>query len=444
MSLRDLIGLFRRRLWVLLLLPAFLTGVAAAITLYVLEQEYEASTTLWVADGEGSRLEHTNLLLNRDLARTFVEVMQSRTVAERAIAKAGMEEVTVKDLLEKMRVTTIGETAVIRVTVTDSDPTRAARLADAVVSALMDRVGERMSVQNLAVMDPAHVPDHPVRPNLWLNIAVAAVLGGVLAVVVVLLREHLNTSLRTREEAMRLTGLPVLAEVSRPRRKGSTFGGGAYRQLCCHLRAIIPQERTPAILVTGTVEEEGSSLTALHLATTFARSGQRVCLLDMSSHRRSSTALLKADGEQGRTVTAGQVENAENDPERTADRDPGQNEHVGRGSEALPEANAGPWEALRKSDVPGLWVVAAGGSPDVLGLLQALPGLRAQVDWVVVDAGGLLDVPEALVIAPSMDGVLLVARAGKTSSVRINRVRDDLRGVRAPLLGLVLTGASAG
>jgi Mrp family chromosome partitioning ATPase len=59
-------------------------------------------------------------------------------------------------------------------------------------------------------------------------------------------------------------------------------------------------------------------------------------------------------------------------------------------------------------------------------------------DIVIFDAPPLLPVTDASVLAPYMDAVVLVIYAGQTHLAALNRSRDLLHQVRAPLLGVVM------
>ena len=102
---------------------------------------------------------------------------------------------------------------------------------------------------------------------------------------------------------------------------------------------------------------------------------------------------------------------------------------------------------LQDTQAPGVRLLASGPSPanplETLAsrrLDQVLALARAQADFVLVDtppAGALAD---AAVLAPRVEGMLLVVSAGKTKRDLARRAREQLERVNANLLGVVLTG----
>lgn len=70
-----------------------------------------------------------------------------------------------------------------------------------------------LKMENVAVVDSAGPVPDPVKPRVFLNTAVARILGAIPAVGLALLFELLDTSIRTHEDADHHLGLPVLATI---------------------------------------------------------------------------------------------------------------------------------------------------------------------------------------------------------------------------------------
>lgn len=213
LDLRELLYVLRRRLLLIVALPVVAAVMAGLVSQFLITPIYEASTTLWVIKDDAAQISYNDLLLSRNLTKTYAEVAQSRTVLADVIQRLGLAGMTVEDLQEKLTVTAVRDTELLSFTVEDADPARAARLADAVAASFMRQIHSFMKVENVAVVDPALVPTDPVSPRKAMNVAVAFVLGGMLAVALAFLLEYLDTSVRTPEDVQRHLGLPVLATI---------------------------------------------------------------------------------------------------------------------------------------------------------------------------------------------------------------------------------------
>jgi non-specific protein-tyrosine kinase len=101
---------------------------------------------------------------------------------------------------------------------------------------------------------------------------------------------------------------------------------------------------------------------------------------------------------------------------------------------------------LLDTPAPGVWLLASGstrGNP-----LEALASrrfeevvalARTQADFVLVDTAPAGALADAAVLAPRLEGILLVVSAGRTKRDLARRAREQLERVNANLLGVVLT-----
>jgi polysaccharide biosynthesis transport protein len=98
---------------------------------------------------------------------------------------------------------------------------------------------------------------------------------------------------------------------------------------------------------------------------------------------------------------------------------------------------------------PDLDVLSAGPSSrrvaDRIGsmLRSILDEAEREYDLVVIDSPPLLGFAEPLEIAALADGVIIVARAGRTSRTSVASVAEQLKRVRANVIGIVLNGVRA-
>ncbi|MGI9149522.1 MAG: CpsD/CapB family tyrosine-protein kinase [Chloroflexota bacterium] len=201
-------------------------------------------------------------------------------------------------------------------------------------------------------------------------------------------------------------GLIMLADPHSP-------AAEAYRSLAATLQFAYADRQLQTVGLTSAAAGEGKSNTTANLAIALAEGGRRVIVVDADLRRPGQHALFGLDRKDGlANVLLG---------------DPPQ----------LP---------LQDTQMPGLRVLTSGPTP--ANPLEALASrrfdhvlalARAQADFVLVDtppAGALAD---AAVLAPRLDGILLVVSAGRTKRELARRAREQLERVNANILGVVLT-----
>jgi len=213
LDLHEIFYILRRRLWMLLTVPLVAAVTAWLVSAFLVAPTYEASTTLWVVqEGGAGQISYNDLMLNRNLTKTYAEVARSRTVLQQTIDRLGLD-LTVTELDERLTASAVRDTEIISLSVQDGDPVRAAAIANTVAAVFQEQIQTYMKVENVAVVDPAVPPTEPVKPQVLMNTAVALVLGGMLAVALAFLLEYLDTSIRTPEDVQRHLALPVLATI---------------------------------------------------------------------------------------------------------------------------------------------------------------------------------------------------------------------------------------
>ncbi len=128
MSSPSFLG-FLKRWWLLLLVGPALAGVAGYLFVSQVPPVYQASTTLLVTRGSINTTGVEEVTGAESLARTYAEALKTRPVLEGAAQRLGLSA-SGRDLQQVVNVRTITGTQLLRLTVEDRNPQRAAELAD--------------------------------------------------------------------------------------------------------------------------------------------------------------------------------------------------------------------------------------------------------------------------------------------------------------------------
>lgn len=165
-----------------------------------------------------------------------------------------------------------------------------------------------VTANNISIIDPAAVPTRPAKPNIKLNLAIAALLGLVLGVAAAIIIEALDESLLTPDDVEQKLGLPVLgvapllSKQESPLEALADIRSGfaeAYYSLRTALQFSTQHGAPASILVTSSRPAEGKSTTALAIALNLARVGKRVLLADGDLRNPSLHRTLDLSNTQG-------------------------------------------------------------------------------------------------------------------------------------------------
>lgn len=408
-----------------------LAGMLGAFALnYLTKPVYESRLTFFVSTASATA---SNALQADEFAQrrinSYVGVVGSDRMAERIITDLEMDA-TVEEVRGMLRAAADPDTVLLNVAVQDTDRQRAvlvaqsvARNLDAVISGL-DNGGKVGQVDLRVISGPTPEPEM-VSPRRTLNLGLGVILGLAVGLVVALLRQQLDASIRSVEQLAALVELPNLATLTYERvarRRSASLAADdprsrrseAYRQLRTNLRFVNAAKPIGVLVVTSSVESEGKTTVASNLAVAFAQSQVRTLLVD-------------ADLRRPRVGTVFGLENA-----------------AGLTSILVGDAQ---FEEVVQSAEPGvLDVLSSGPIPpnpsELLGSASMeafVESVRASYDMVIIDTPPVTPVTDGVVTSLLADGVLLVVRFGKTGRDRIRKAVQSLDSVGTRPIGTVLT-----
>ncbi|MDQ4133752.1 MAG: polysaccharide biosynthesis tyrosine autokinase [Actinomycetota bacterium] len=292
------------------------------------------------------------------------------------------------------------------------------------------QVDSSLATAGAELIAPSPIPKAPVQPRPVRNTLLGLGLGLVVGVALALLLDHLDDSIKSKEDLERiLPGLPVLGmipAVSNWRNRSDTPlisrvepnspTAEAYRTLRTSIQFSAIDRTLRTLTITSPSAAEGKTTTTANLAVALARAGQRVVVVSCDLRRPRIHEFFGLANDVGFTsVVVGEL------PLSQALQDvPGENGLRLMGSGPLPP---NPSELLASSRAD-----------------EVLRALQAQHDMVLLDCSPVLPVTDAAVLSSKADGTLLVATVGTTTGKQAARAIELLRQVGAPVMGTVLNG----
>jgi succinoglycan biosynthesis transport protein ExoP len=288
---------------------------------------------------------------------------------------------------------------------------------------------------DINIVDPAAVPDRPSKPNIPLYLALGALAGMTFGVATAFLCDSMDSRLRDPEEIETSTHVPVLGVIPR----GESFTRKGRKDLNADrrfprngatpetLRVLLSSQNSPVeeafravrtslllsrpdnpgkvFMMTSALPHEGKSFSSLNLASVLAQNGGKVLLVDADLRRGTLSRNLKQSSAFGLSQ--------------------------------LLFHDSGERAYQQIEEIPGLTFLAAGSTPpnpaESLGskkMATLIERWREEFDFVVIDSAPILAVTDAVVLSPSVDGVIVVVRfavSTRQSIIRAIRVMSDVQ-----------------
>jgi capsular exopolysaccharide synthesis family protein len=276
-----------------------------------------------------------------------------------------------------------------------------------------------------------------VEPNIWKVMSVAGFIGLALGMGLAYLVDLADKSFRNPEEVRHELGMPILGHLpvivgdTRRRKKDaipspvsdivvthhrskSTYSE-AYRAVRTALNFGIRGEGHKVIQVTSPDPGDGKSTLSANLAVCMAQSGRRVLLVDADFRRPRVHRLFGVEAGQGMSALI-------------------------KGTADLPET-------IVPTEIDNLSLLPCGPRPSNPSELlsstrfsELIHVLREQYDIVIIDTPPVLAVTDPCVVAPRVDGVVLLIRITKHVRPHAKRALESLESLGANLIGIVVNG----
>ena len=478
-ALSDYVQVLRRDAWIIAATTALIALIAIVFSL-LQEDRYESHADVFLS-GTSSIPGDFGYEQQRDIdperaGNTQARLARVPAVAGLTLREAKLSDRSTSDLLDNSTVSQPPETDILRFTVNDKSADVAPRLATAYATAFTRyryaqdvrslagarrkteerlrgigrrdplypgltqqynqlRTAEQLLTSTASVVrrgtDAIQVQPKPIRNGI-----LGGLLGLLLGVGLVVLREGLNTRVRDPDEVEQTLGLPMIGRVPRPSRRNGARSGLAmldspeapetesYRMIATNIGFVNLDRGAKSIMVTSAADGEGKSTTIANLAIAMARAGSRVALIDFDLKRPSLDGLFDLDVAQfGVGVTGVALGQISLDDALiripVSDVDP-----------------AGSLDVLLTGQVPpdSAQFIASQRVTDLL------TRLADRYDIVLIDAAPIVQASDAVALAGKVDAVIVIAGLSLVRRGTLEELRRILEGTPVTKLGFVLTG----
>ncbi len=453
----------RNRAWLIAAVTVLCAVLTFVATVLFITPKYEASAMFYVNNSSISvgsasvSLSSGDLTTSRNLVDSYIVILNTRETLNDVIDYAGANR-SYAALKNMISAQAVDSTEIFKVTVTSEDPQEAERLANAVAYILPKRIATIIEGTSAKVVEAAVVPASASSPSYVKNTLVGFLLGLVVSIGIIALREIFDTTICTEEDINHSCRYPVLASIPdmhNPGKGNAYYGYGrekkkrsaakaalrepvliggeisfaaseAYKLLRTKLQFSFVDENTSHVLaISSALSGEGKSLSAVNLAYSLSELGKKVILVDCDMRRPTLAEKLKIRKKPGlSSFLTGQTDLP---------------------SLVQPCGIAGDENAFH--------VITAGQNPpNPIELLSsakmetALAALREFYDYIILDMPPVGEVSDAMAVAKYTDGMLLVVRQNHCDQNVLADTVHQFEYVNAKILGVVFncTGEASG
>ena len=214
-NLKELIDYIKARVVLILFILLFVVVLGSTYSLFFKTPKYRSATTLVLVSDNGeasTQTTQTDVNLNKSLVPTYSEIIKTDAVMKQVIKNLALDY-TPAYLKSNVTVSTVNNTEIIKVVVTDPDKSLAADIANEIVKVFSNQIKSIYKLQNVSQIDVAAEAGSPYNINIVKDLVIYILIGLVLSFGLVFVIFYFDTTVKSSEEIENKLGLPVMGVI---------------------------------------------------------------------------------------------------------------------------------------------------------------------------------------------------------------------------------------
>lgn len=271
------------------------------------------------------------------------------------------------------------------------------------------------------IIDPPRPDSEPVSPKTQLSYLIAILAGLGIPFLWIMLADFMNYTVRDEEDIIRLTDMPIAGHLPHSKLKSpfivfeepQSHLSEAFRYLRSSMHFFTKQIKSPVILITSSMPEEGKSFSSINLASAYSLMGKKTILVGFDLRRPSLYTDFGVNNDHGVSTWLIGEDNLDN--------------------------------VINATRYDNLSIIPAGPVPPNPSELissektdELFRLLKERFDCIIIDTPPIGSVSDTFYLASLADTCLIIVRMNKTSKEMISRTIKDLRIRRVKNSSLVL------
>lgn len=289
------------------------------------------------------------------------------------------------------------------------------------------RISQTVGDSFARIIEPAVVPEDPVKPSKRLYLAASLLIGLLLGVGIVLLKEFINNTIKTSSDVRKYYGLNVLSQIVYEKsydaakrelvvlKDPNSPTSESIRELRTNLKYFDIDRKKKIIAITSSQLEEGKSFIAANLSVTLAQSGVRTLLINADLRKPVIHKYFNFTNTSGVT--------------------------------SIITGNSKLSDEIRATDIKNLHFLSSGPiPPNPAELLESelmgkiMEALSEKYEYIIVDTPPVVPVSDLIVLSRRVDSIMVVARSGIVTKSVALQAMEKLEAIKEKVIGVVLNG----
>jgi capsular exopolysaccharide synthesis family protein len=168
-------------------------------------------------------------------------------------------------------------------------------------------ISKTSNIGNVRILDNAKSDILPYKPKKSVVYLIGLVMGMVVPLTSVIIRDKLNSKIASKLDVLRLTDTPIIGEISH-NPSGNylvidenirSIVGESFRNIRANLQYTLNLNRSNVIMITSSTGGEGKTFTTLNLGTALALTGKKVVFVELDLRTPKLSAYMDVENNIG-------------------------------------------------------------------------------------------------------------------------------------------------
>ena len=213
-ALTEILSAVRQHLLELIFVTLAAALVGFMASKFLMTPKYDSSALMIVNTRQDVNANVTSDQINSatKLVSTYSIIIKSDTVLQQVIDNLGLN-LTYAQLNKRVTVAAVDDTQVMKITVQSDSPEWARQVCEQIITVAPDVIKEAVEAGSVKVISNASLATEPVSPNIKKNTMLAAAVGFVLVIGIIVLQVLLDNKINTEEDVTKYMDMTVLGVI---------------------------------------------------------------------------------------------------------------------------------------------------------------------------------------------------------------------------------------
>lgn len=221
-DLKELFDFFKGKIGLLAIITISVCLLGCVYGLFIQKPMYSSYTTVILGSNESTNsagITQNDINLNKTLVDTYAEIVKSRRVLDQVINELRLD-LTYEELHQKITVTALNNTEIIKISVNDKDAIKAKNIANVTANYFASEVVDLYNLNNVNILDKATEAEKPYNINVTKQVVIYFMIGFVFAAGILFIIFYFDRTIKSVEQVEQKIKLPILGSVQQMTSKG--------------------------------------------------------------------------------------------------------------------------------------------------------------------------------------------------------------------------------